>query len=268
MCVGDGTPTGGSSLPMATVKANTYAAWPAMRGLGRYYALDVTCRGEADPQTGYFLNIKQIDHAVWEHVLPYLEDLIGSPAEHPADAPLGEVMRRMVELLDSPLDGNVHSLRLHLTPFYSLAIGTDDMSHVTLHNTYAFAAAHRLHVEELSPEQNREIFGKCNNPAGHGHNYQVEVAIRCPMDPAGHVLLPEELDQAVQTRVIDKLDHKHLNVDVPELKDLNPSVEHIAKVIWQMLMPVVGDLGPAEGTALEQVSVWETPKTRCVYRGE
>lgn len=265
-CLGDGSSAGGNEPPQATPKLNGYSAWPAMRGLGRYYEIDVLCRGEADPQTGYFLNIKHIDTAVRDYVLSALEDVIASP-EHSANVPLGDLMQRLLSLLFEPLDGKVVALRLHLTPRYSLAIESEDMDSVTIRQQYEFSAAHRLHVPEMSEQENRDVFGKCNNPAGHGHNYRIEVAVRTPIDAAGRVFNVEELDAAVTKHVIDKLDHKHLNQNVPQFKDMNPSVEHISQVVWQMLERPVQDLGSVEGARLEEVRVWETEKTACVYRG-
>lgn len=266
-CLSDGSAAGGSTSPRATPTHNTYSAWPAMRGLGRYYELDVICRGQADPQTGYFINIKHIDQAVRDEVLPYLEDLLNKPI-HSAALPMGALMQNMLPLLQPRLHDTVAEVRLHLTPRYSLAIRSYDMQYVIIRQQYEFSAAHRLHVPELSDEQNRQIFGKCNNPAGHGHNYRVEVALRMPIDPAGDTLCVEELDELVNTHVIEKLDHKHLNQDVPQFKDQNPSVEHIAQVIWQMLADKVAKAGTIPGGSLEEIRVWETEKTACIYRGQ
>lgn len=267
-CLSDGSTAGGNQVPLATPRHNTYAAWPAMRGLGRYYEIDVDCRGEADPVTGYFLNIKHIDEAVREHVLPDLEQWIAGPL-NPHEVPLGELMRRIFSLLEQPLDGKITAVSLRLTPMLSLTIRSDDMDRVTVKHQYEFSAAHRLHVESLSEEENRRTFGKCNNPAGHGHNYVVEVAVSAPIDPTGRVLSAEELDEVVDKHAISKLDHKHLNLDVPQFQggQVNPSVENIAKVIWEMLAPRLADAGPVEGAKLEAVSVWETSKTVCTYRG-
>ncbi|MGB0768997.1 MAG: 6-carboxytetrahydropterin synthase, partial [Phycisphaeraceae bacterium] len=134
---------------------------------------------------------------------------------------------------------------------------------VLIRQRYEFSAAHRLHVQALSDRENREVFGKCNNPAGHGHNYRVEVAARCPIDDHGQTLDPADLDAVVDERCIERLDHKHLNDDVPEFADLNPSVENIVKVVWSMLD---GKL-PGRAT-LDEVRVWETGKTVCAYRGD
>lgn len=250
----------------ATPTWNSYSAWPAMRGLGRYYELTVCCRGEADAQTGYFVNIKHIDEAVRESVLPYLSGIVAETSDTTL-LPMGELMQRMVGLLDEPLNRSVAELRLQLTPRYALEIRSQQMDHVLIRQQYEFSAAHRLHVDELSDAENQRIFGKCNNPAGHGHNYRVEVIVNAPIDATGHVPLVEELDAVVARHVLDRLDHKHLNHDVPEFAQLNPSVEHIVQVVWGMLQPHMAGLGSVAGTKLHEVRVWETEKTVCSYKG-
>jgi 6-pyruvoyltetrahydropterin/6-carboxytetrahydropterin synthase len=263
----NGPPTPGAAAAGASSDAparhNTFAAWPPMLGLGRFYQVRVTCRGEADATTGYCLNIHAIDEAVRRHVLPYLTSLLADGASGAA-VPLGRVMQRMLELLAPALAQRVTRLTLDLTPYLNLTIRSDDMAHVTLRHEYEFAAAHRLHVASMSDQENRATFGKCNNPSGHGHNYRLEVAVRVPIDPAGRVMTAERLDQIVDTHVIARLDHKHLNVDVPQFAGLNPSVENIAKVIYDLLASPVADTG----AELDEVRVWETSKTVCTYRGE
>lgn len=237
-----------------------------MRGLGRYYELTVVCRGEADPATGYFMNIKHIDTAVRTHGLPVFDAVLTEYASDPAAVPLGGLLRRLFDAVSPALGGTVEHLSLALTPRVRYAITRSDMAGVTIQQRYEFSAAHRLHVPGKSEAENRAIFGKCNNPAGHGHNYQVEVTVRCPVDNAGRTLDIDTLDQTVDRHAIERLDHKHLNVDVPQFADLNPSVEHIAQVVWGMLQAPVAALG--DGVTLEAVSIWETGKTVCTYRGE
>eukprot|EP00752_Nemacystus_decipiens_P014065 g12501.t1 len=232
---------------LGTPRDNTFSSWPTMRGLGRYYELGVTCRGEADAQTGYFINIKAIDQAVRERALPVLIERVADEAGT-AVTPMGALMRGLFEAVDRALGGTVAELRLVLTPFLSLAIERDDMATIVMRQQYEFSAAHRLHVPALSDDENREVFGKCNNPAGHGHNYRVEVAVRCKIDEQGNTLEPSVLDAAVDREAIDKLDHRHLNVDVPAFAELNPSVENIVKVVWQMLVDKL-----PEGSALHEV---------------
>ncbi|MEM6552524.1 MAG: 6-carboxytetrahydropterin synthase [Planctomycetota bacterium] len=241
-------------------RSNTFSAWPPPAWLDRYYELTVTCHGEADPLTGYFINIKHIDTAVREHALPVLRDAIAlAPADRP---PLAELMHRVADALQPPLNDSVATLDLALTPFVRLLLHTNHMQQVFLKQRYSFSAAHRLHVPSYSDQENRETFGKCNNPAGHGHNYHLEVVARCPVDDHGQSLSVAALDDAVDEHVIEALDHKHLNEDVAAYADHNPSVEHIAADIWDRLaghMP-----GPA---TLDEVTVWETEKTACTYRG-
>ena len=252
--------------------SNTFAAWPAMRGLGRFYELHVRCGGEADPATGYFLNIKHIDAAVRHHVLPCLREVIHDQPD--GDVPMGRLMQEMFRRLGEPLGNTVQRLRLVLTPLHSLEIARAGdapsagleyrpMDQVIIRQQYEFSAAHRLHVPAYSEQRNREIFGKCNNPSGHGHNYRLELAVRAPIDAAGRVPPVEQLDRLVDREVIEKLDHKHLNLDVPDFAERNPSVEHIAQTIWRMLVESVAELE----VTLEEVSVWETDKTVCTYRG-
>jgi 6-pyruvoyltetrahydropterin/6-carboxytetrahydropterin synthase len=250
----------------AAPKDNTFAAWPAMRGLGRYYELDVRCAGEADPTTGYFMNIKRIDAAVRDHVLPELQQLILGPT--PAtQLPMGWLMQRMMTLLQPPLDDSAIAVTLRLTPMYRLTIERAAMDSVTIRQQYEFSAAHRLHVASLSEQENHAVFGKCNNPAGHGHNYRLEVAVNVPIDPSGDILPVERLDATVNHHAIEALDHKHLNKDVPQFAEMNPSVEHIAQVLWQMLEVPIHQLDATGQITLVEVSVWETEKTVCTYRG-
>jgi len=243
-----------------TERHNGFAGWPPMRGLGRYYQLHVHCAGEPDAQTGYLINIKEVDRAFAGTGLPYLQQLLASGQP----VALGRAITTLLERLQTALGGTIRSLRWDMTPFYNLTLGSDDMDAVVMRQQFDFSAAHRLHVPELSEEENRRLFGKCNNPAGHGHNYRLEVAVRAPIDAQGDVISVDALDALVDEAVIQKLDHKNLNVDVPAFAQLNPSVENIAKVIHGMLGSRVAQLG----VTLQEVSVWETDKTVCTYRGD
>lgn len=259
-CLND-PPRGGAVEVDGGPRDNTFAAWPAMRGLGRYYELDVTCRGQADPITGYFINIKKIDSAVHENALPCFHRAMTDPA----GAPMGGLMRNLLTAIGPALNDTVTQVELKLTPTYRIALRSQDMDHVLIRQQYEFSAAHRLHVDNLSDEENRSVFGKCNNPAGHGHNYRLQVVVRMPIDPAGRTVDASELDAIVNRHAIELLDHKHLNSDVPAFAELNPSVENIVRVIWNMLDGPLAGLGG--GSGLEELSIWETSKTVCTYRG-
>jgi 6-pyruvoyltetrahydropterin/6-carboxytetrahydropterin synthase len=238
---------------------NGFSGWPPMRGLGRFYEIHVTCRGEIDPVTGYSVDIKDIDRAVRTGALPYLAKLVAGRGE----VALGAMMRRLQTLLQGELRREVTALRFDLTPYARLEIRSRDMAHLLIRQQFEFSAAHRLHVKGLSARENRRIFGKCNNPSGHGHNYRLEVVVSGAIDRRGRVMSLAGLDALVDRHVLGPLDHKHLNIDVPAFARLNPSVENIARVIFAMLA------GPVHraGAALEEVSVWETGKTVCTCRG-
>lgn len=252
----------------ATPCLNPYAGWPAMRGLSRYYELTAHCRGEPDAKTGYFLDIRLIDAAVREGALPILRQAVAEGLRQAADTPMGALMAQLLAAVQARLGPCAHRLELRLTPTHTLAVQTPEnaaMPMLEIRQQYDFAAAHRLALPGLSDEENAAVFGKCSNPAGHGHNYKVEVCARAPIEADGHTALtrdPSLMDAWVEQALIAKLDHKHLNCDVAEFKHQNPSVEHIAKQAWDWLQASA----PPHCT-LAEVSVWETEKTRCVIRG-
>src|SRR6185503_14035284 len=96
---------------------------------------------------------------------------------------------------------------------------------ISIRQSFEFSAAHRLHVEGLDDATNRRIFGKCNNPTGHGHNYRVDVTVVVALDDQARLTL-RDLERIVAEQVIDRFDHKHLNRDTAEFASVNPSVEN------------------------------------------
>jgi 6-pyruvoyltetrahydropterin/6-carboxytetrahydropterin synthase len=105
-----------------------------------------------------------------------------------------------------------------------------------------FNAAHRLHNPEWSDEKNRSVFGKCNNPNYHGHNYELIIKLEGPVDPeTGYVYDMKTLSMLIKEHILKKFDHKNLNLDADEFKNLNPSAENIAVVIWDILRSKIED---------------------------
>ena len=103
-----------------------------------------------------------------------------------------------------------------------------------------FNAAHRLYNKNWSSEKNDQVFGKCNNPNYHGHNYKLEVWITGPIDPeTGYVMDLGRLKNIIKVEVEDRFDHKNLNLDTQEFKDLNPTAENISVVIWNLLREAI-----------------------------
>jgi 6-pyruvoyltetrahydropterin/6-carboxytetrahydropterin synthase len=133
---------------------------------------------------------------------------------------------------------------------------------IELGRRYRFAASHRLHSAQLSEEENCRVYGKCNNPHGHGHNYVVEVAVSGTVDPAtGMIVNLADLDGYVEREVIEVFDHKSLNEDVPAFRDVVPTTENVCKEIYQRLKHF-------PKAKLERVRVEETSNNAFEYAGE
>jgi 6-pyruvoyltetrahydropterin/6-carboxytetrahydropterin synthase len=131
---------------------------------------------------------------------------------------------------------------------------------VAVYRKEHFNAAHRLHNMNWSAEKNAEIFGKCNNPNYHGHNYDLTVKIIGEIDPeTGYVIDTKILSSLIKEKVLDRFDHKNLNLDVPEFAELNPSAENIAIVIYNLLRPHIN-------SSLElKITLYETERNYVKY---
>ena len=130
-----------------------------------------------------------------------------------------------------------------------------------LSRRYRLSASHRLHSEAYTADQNRAVYGKCNNPHGHGHNYVLQVTVAGLPDATGHVIDVPRLEQTVASAVIEPFDHRYLNEEIPEFAELIPTVENIAMVIYNLLKPRLEVMK----VKLAGVTLWETTKTWCEY---
>jgi len=127
---------------------------------------------------------------------------------------------------------------------------------------YRFSASHRLHSSRLGEEENRRVYGKCNNPYGHGHNYVVEVALSGPVDPAtGMIASLADLDAFVEREVIEPFDHKYLNEEIAEFRETVPTTENLCIEIFHRLRRY-------PRARLERVRVEETGNNTFEYTGE
>lgn len=136
---------------------------------------------------------------------------------------------------------------------------------VYISRTESFSACHRLHSPLLTDEENKELYGKCNNPNGHGHNYKVEVIVRGPVDPVtGMVMNLCDLKAYMNKAFMDTLDHKNIDKDVPYFKDIVSTAENIAVYIWGRISEQLTN----NQIQLFEVKVHETDKNVAVYRGE
>ena len=137
------------------------------------------------------------------------------------------------------------------------------MPEVTVTRRLQFNAAHRVHNPQLSDEENARLFGKCNNPNGHGHNYMLDVSVRGLIDQrTGYVIDLSVLKRIVEERVVSKIDHRHFNLDVEFMRGVNPTSENIIVALWRELEPAV-----RPGTLVRLV-LWETTNNYVEYTGD
>ncbi|MGJ8551267.1 6-pyruvoyl trahydropterin synthase family protein [Winogradskyella wichelsiae] len=134
---------------------------------------------------------------------------------------------------------------------------------VTVHRKAHFNAAHRLYRKEWSFEKNQEVFGLCNNPNFHGHNYELIASVTGEIDPeTGYVIDIKTLKDLIKLEVEDAFDHKNLNIEVPEFKDLNPTTENIVVVIYNKLKSKLDSKFHLE------ITLYETPRNFVTYSGK
>jgi 6-pyruvoyltetrahydropterin/6-carboxytetrahydropterin synthase len=134
---------------------------------------------------------------------------------------------------------------------------------VTISRKAHFNAAHRLYRKDWSMEKNDSIFGKCNNPNYHGHNYELIVSVTGNIDAeTGFVMDVKILSDLIKVEIENRFDHKNLNLDVPEFENVNPTAENIAVVIWNLIRKKI-----SQNFDLEVV-LYETPRNFVTYKGE
>ncbi len=224
--------------------------------------------GVPDRRTGFLLNIVTIDEAVRAIAHPII-----ARASLDDESIFATVRRAAVAIAQKlELDARVRvayfacDLNPHTRVTYKRAdpalstLTPPAMPQPTFEITasYEFAASHRLHCPGLSDDENRRIFGKCNNPNGHGHNYRIEV--HCTVASEDQTAFAA-LDAAVENEIMRRFDHRHLNLDCPEFAALNPSVENIAMVCFGYLKQALGNAG----LTARCVRVYETHKTSAIY---
>jgi 6-pyruvoyltetrahydropterin/6-carboxytetrahydropterin synthase len=133
---------------------------------------------------------------------------------------------------------------------------------------YRFAASHRLHAPQLSEEENRRLYGKCNNPYGHGHNYEVEVSAGGPLDPYGRAVDVAALDRLVEREVLAPFDHRNLNREAAAFRELVPTTENLAREICRRLKRGWPAVFPGPWPRLEKIRIAETARNIFEIRAD
>jgi 6-pyruvoyltetrahydropterin/6-carboxytetrahydropterin synthase len=242
-----------------------FGRWASPFNHGHNYVLEVSVVGKTDPINGMVVNIKEIDDVLQTLVVSrYDQKSLNDEVEEFKDKSTSSetiaivIWNRLSGAL--PGDTQLRNIRLYENPLLFVDVGETDQ--VLLTRVYEFSASHRLDVPELSEDENVELFGKCNNVAGHGHNYILEVTVRgMPDGRTGMIADIESIDKIVEAEVVERYDHKHLNVDLPEFAGKNPTTEVVTRMIWDRLNRKL----PAE---LHRVLVRETARNIFEYSGE
>ena len=256
--------------PSGALVVTTVGGQPALDGVGCYLELEVQIRGEPNPKSGYVISITDIDRAVRAELPGILAADAHAAFGSGSHRSLDHLLLSLARQLPPRLGVLPFRLILRTTPYFTIAIepAMPDIIHLT--RRFDFSAAHRLFQANLSEAENIALFGKCCHPAGHGHNYRVDVTVARPIEVVGAGGAPSvtgttagsgHWEAIVEREVIERYDHRHLNIDCPEFHTTNPSVEHIAKAIHERLAPQM----PTAGVTLERVCVWETEKTWCAF---
>jgi 6-pyruvoyltetrahydropterin/6-carboxytetrahydropterin synthase len=242
---------------------NAYTSRPAGEGLAVFLQLDVEVVGPVRPDTGFVINVADIDTAARQYAVPVFAEQIRAYHRQGRHIDLGAAFGMLVaarKRLEGKFgDAQVARLTLRLNPFRNITMDTREPNVIYFSEKFEFAAMHKLWNEDFSPEQNFDVFGKCANPTGHGHNYIVEVTVKTPVGGDGFRI--GRFQQVVDAELIALVDHKNLNADVAGFQKKIPTVENLATFAWTRLV------GKFDSAALDCITVWESDRTYCTYHG-
>jgi 6-pyruvoyltetrahydropterin/6-carboxytetrahydropterin synthase len=240
-------------------------------GHGHNYVLELSVRGAVDPIDGMVVNIKNVDAELKKLLAPIDHRMLNTALPEFADSvPTTE---RLAQVLWTRIPEKIGaaqrvSLRLEEHPGLHVEIWGENPAMVYLTRSIEFSAAHRLHSEKLSDAENWSVYGKCNNPNGHGHNYVAEVTVRGQPDPrTGIVIDLGKFDALLESEIDARFDHKHMNLDTPYFKDVPATAENIAIVIWNLLEKKIPACRAGGKASLHRVRLIETARSWFDYYG-
>ncbi|AQT67760.1 6-pyruvoyl tetrahydropterin synthase/QueD family protein [Anaerohalosphaera lusitana] len=243
--------------------SNSFASKPAGEGLAVFLSLWVELCSDLDPDTGFVVNVAEIDTIIRRYGIPVIAGRITERfrrGAHTSLTDLTEILEDAWAAIEDRFDEvTLHSLALDLNPYRKISIISEDAEMIYFTEKFDFAASHQLWNTKFSDEQNFQHFGKCANPSGHGHNYIIEVTVEKPA--ASPEFSIADYEKVVTDEFIAKVDHKNLNSDVDRFAELNPTVENIAVYAWDCLKDKFAT------ARLAHVKVWESDRTYCKYSG-
>jgi len=213
----------------------------------------ITLVGECDSDSGFIVNVVEIDHVIGRA-------LRETPVrvKQPID-----IFKWTRNVLSDRLSGyKLSELKIDLNESLSIACICQIPNMIQVTRKYELAAAHQLLNPDWNEAQNLQVFGKCHNPEGHGHNYTLELTLEGSPDlETGQIADLDTVDRLVDEIIIERFDHKHLNKQTQEFAQLNPTVENMVQVFWELLE------GRFDEARLVKIGLWETPKTYAEYTG-
>jgi len=242
-----------STTAVSDSSHNSFASFPSASGIGAWYEFEVSIHGKPEKNTGYLATLAQLDSAVRSSVIPLLKAELFSPSTASSATP-SQLLHTLAKGVATRLGRSIESLSWNISPYHQYLWKGDMPTKTTLTATFEFAASHRLNDPNRTPAENQNFFGKCNKLNGHGHNYRIAVSI---VVPTSHSFGIADLEKIVDRLVIERFDHMNLNIDCPEFRATNPSVEHIAAVCFDLLKEPL----EKHSAELKSVRLWETSKT-------
>jgi 6-pyruvoyltetrahydropterin/6-carboxytetrahydropterin synthase len=254
----------------------TFYACANRHAHGHNYELELAVAGPCQPDTGMVVNLNEVKQWLHTHVVQPLDHKnlnmqVPFFADHipTLENLVGYIWQQLTPVVADHAGLTLHSLRLvENETLYVTALDANTMTAPTapalmLSRRYDFSAAHRLYNPAFTDAQNEQVFGLCNNPNGHGHNYDVEITLTGQPDlDTGMLVDIVQLDDLVKREIISQVDHKHLNLDVPFFAGINPTAENIAVVFWHRLAPHF-----TQGPLLHRVRIIESRNNYADYYG-
>lgn len=250
-------------LDETAVGDNSYSSKPCGEGLALYFALWVDLQAEVDAETGFVVNVVEIDKVIRKSAVGVFADFLTERFRKGLHVSLCDMYRLLGEawpVINCQFsNSDLTRLGLQLNPSRKISIemGNQTMSYFS--EKFEFAAMHKLWNKSFSDEKNFEVFGKCANPSGHGHNYVIEVTIE--KNNINDSFKIGTFERIVSDNFIELVDHKNLNLDVAEFTEKVPTVENIAVFAWNCLREKI------DFARLSRVTVWESDRTSCTYCG-
>lgn len=244
--------------------SNSYAGKPCGEGLSFYFTLRVDLTSTLNPDTGFVVNVSEIDKLVRCEVIPKFSRWVHAffiNRKTPTLWDVAALLGQCWPVIEAGFPNKeLEQLQLELNPFRQITISSEDVTMFTFSEKFEFAAMHRLWNEKFDEQANFKMFGKCANPGGHGHNYLLEVHVESAIEQVEQGWI-SDYQKTVTEGFLDLVDHKNLNADVPGFETLNPTVENLAYFAWEKLA------GSFKNCKLVKIKVWENDRTFCSYTG-